>query len=264
MFRKSLMLALAAATLVAGANPAEAARVTPMTVEMTPAGRGSTARIEVTNSEDRNLPVELRMYRGEVSEAGELTLTPADDKFVVFPPQVVIAPNAQQVFRIQYLPGEALTRSEIYYAAVSQIPVELDSTVSRIQVVMRFNVLINVVPDGTKPDPVVTAAKALVRETVVPPDEKLPVAEQKPKTLTERGVEVRIENRGTRYFAAGRTGWTITATREDGTPFSETRTPSRMSDAIGFGLVPPGGARIFFVPIDELLREEGVSITLGG
>ncbi|HWV61774.1 MAG TPA: fimbria/pilus periplasmic chaperone [Sphingopyxis sp.] len=263
MFRKSMMLALAAASLALSANPAEAARVTPMTVEMTPAGRGSTARIEVTNSEDRTLPVELRMYRGDVSETGELTLTPADEKFVVFPPQVVIGPNAQQVFRIQYLPSEPLAKSEIYYAAVSQIPVELDSTVSRIQVVMRFNVLVNVVPEGSKPDPVVTSAKALVRETVVPPDERLPVEEQKPKTVTERGIEVRIENRGTRYFAAGRTGWTINATREDGTAFSESRTASRMSDAVGFGLVPPGGARIFFVPVDEPLREEGVSVTLG-
>ncbi|MBE1528884.1 fimbrial chaperone protein [Sphingopyxis sp. OAS728] len=263
MFRKSLMLAFAAATLAVSASPVEAARVTPMTVEMTPTGRGSTARIEVTNSEDRNLPVELRMYRGDVNEAGELTLTPADEKFVVFPPQVVIAPNAQQVFRIQYLPGEPLTKSEVYYAAVTQIPVELDPTISRIQVVMRFNVLVNIVPEGTKAEPVVTAAKALVRETVVPPDERLPVDQQKPKTVTERGVEVRIENRGTRFFAAGRTGWTITGTREDGTAFSDTRTASRMSDAIGFGLIPPGGARIFFVPVEEPLREEGVSIKIG-
>lgn len=258
------MLALAAATLALGAVPGEAARVTPMTVEMSPTGRGATARIEVTNSENRDLPVELRMYRGDVNEAGELTLTPADDKFVVFPPQVVISPNGQQIFRIQYLPGEPLTKSEIYYAAVTQIPVDLDPTISRIQVVMRFNVLVNVVPDGSKPEPVVTSARAIVRETVIPPDETLPVEEQKPKTVTERGIEVRIENRGTRFFAAGRTGWTIAATREDGTAFSESRTAGRMSDAIGFGLVPPGGARIFFVPIEEPLREDGVKITLGG
>ncbi|WP_331133658.1 fimbria/pilus periplasmic chaperone [Sphingopyxis sp.] len=264
MFRKSLMLAVAAASLALGAAPSEAARVTPMTVEMSPTGRGSTARIKVTNSENRNLPVELRMYRGDVNEAGELMLTPADDKFVVFPPQVVISPNAQQVFRIQYLPGEPLTKSEVYYAAVTQIPVDLDPAISRIQVVMRFNVLVNVVPDGSTPDPVVTSARALVRETVIPPDEKLPVEEQKAKTVTEKGIEVRIENRGTRFFAAGRTGWTIAGTREDGTAFSESRTPGRMSDAIGFGLVPPGGARVFFVPVDEPLRAEGVKITLGG
>src|SRR5690606_4453814 len=92
LFRKSLMLAAAAATLAVSASPVEAARVSPMTGEMTPTGRGSTARIEVTNSDDRSWPVELRMYRGDVSETGELTLTPADEKFVVFPPQVVITP----------------------------------------------------------------------------------------------------------------------------------------------------------------------------
>lgn len=257
------MLAFVAA-LGLSTSPVEAARVTPMTVEMSPTGRGATARIEVTNSEDRNLPVELRMYRGEVSEAGELTLVPADEKFVVFPPQVVIAPNAQQVFRIQYLPDGPMSQSEVYYAAVTQIPVDLDPAVSRIQVVMRFNVLVNVVPDGTKADPVVTAARSLLRETVVPPDERLPEAEQQPRTVREQGIEVRIENRGTRYFAAGRTGWTIAGKREDGSAFSETRTAGRMSDAIGFGLVPPGGARLFFVPTDVPLQEGTVSITIGG
>ena len=153
---KSMILLGAALSL---ALPAQAARVTPMSVELTPTGRESSARIEVTNTEERELPMEVRMYRGIISEAGELELEPADERFVVFPPQVVIQPNTQQIFRVQYLPDEPLSQSEVYYAAISQIPVALDPNVSMIQVVMRFNVLVNVVPDGATAEPVVSWAR---------------------------------------------------------------------------------------------------------
>ena len=262
MLRRLGLWALIAAFGLGGAV-GDAARVTPMTIEMSPTGRNSTARIEVTNSENRDLPMEVRMYRGEVSEAGELTLTPADDRFVVFPPQVVIPANGQQVFRIQYLPDAPLTQSEVYYAAVTQIPVELEPTVSRIQVVMRFNVLVNVVPEGAEPEPVVTSMRPPRRDVELPPYNSLPEEQREPRTVTEQGIEVRIENRGTRYFAAGRTSWTISGTNEDGTAFSETRTPSRIGDSVGFGLVPPGGARIFFVPTETMLRDGTVNIRLG-
>lgn len=262
MVRRFGLIALAAMLGLGGAA-GDAARVTPMTIELTPTGRNATARIEVTNSEDRDLPMEVRMYRGIVSESGELTLEPADDRFVVFPPQVVIGANQQQVFRIQYLPDAPLTQSEVYYASVMQIPVDLDPTVSRIQVVMRFNVLVNVVPEGTRPEPVVTAARPLRRDVEVPPDNTLPEDQRRPRTVTEQGIEVRIENRGNRYFAAGRTSWTINGTNEDGSAFSENLTPSRIGDSVGFGLVPPGGARIFFVPTETLLRDGTVNIRLG-
>lgn len=263
MFRKLGLIAFIA-TLGFGVTASDAARVTPMTIEMTPTGRGSTARIEVTNSENRDLPMEVRMYRGDVNEAGELTLTPADDRFVVFPPQVVIGANQQQVFRIQYLTDGPMTRSEVYYAAVSQIPVDLAPTSSRIQVVMRFNVLVNIVPEGTRADPVITFARPVRRDVEIPPDRSLPTEQQQARTEVQQGIEVRVENRGTKYFAAGRIAWTLSGTGPDGAAFSETRTAGNMGDAIGFGLVPPGGARIFFVPTDTLLTEGTVNVRLGG
>lgn len=249
-------------------TPALAARVTPMSVDLTTSGRGSTTRIEFTNTEERELPVEIRMYRGIISESGELQLEPADDKFLAFPPQVVLPPKAQQIFRVQYLPDEPLSKSEIFYAAISQVPVKLDPDVSKIQLVMRFNVLVNVVPDGAKSDPVVSWIKPAVRKASeelapeAPPATESP-AESPSAPAEEKGVEVRIENKGNKYFAAGRTEWTIAGTTVSGAPFSRSYTASEIGSEIGMGVVPPESARIFFVSLDEMLADGSVNVTVG-
>ncbi|RJF93374.1 molecular chaperone [Sphingomonas cavernae] len=259
---RNLMLGMSVLGLALSAVAAEAARVTPMAVDLAPTGSQSASRIEVTNNEDRQLPLEVRMYRGAISETGELDLQPADDRFMVFPPQTVIEPRSQQVFRVQYIPDAMPATSEIYYAAVSQVPVPLDPSESRIQVVMRFNVLVNVVPSGTTPDPVVSNVAVVDRDIELPADEKQPAEKQVKRTEKQRGIEVRIENKGTRYFAAGRTGWTIAGADEAGAPVSVNYTDAQMSDLIGMGIVAPGKARKFFVPTEKLLKTGSVTVTL--
>lgn len=267
--RLAVKLGLLAAALALSA-PTYAARVTPMSVDLSTSGRDSATRIEFTNTEDRELPVEIRMYHGVISESGELQLEPADDKFLAFPPQVVMQPKTQQIFRVQYLPSEPLSKSEIYYAAISQVPVKLDPTVSKIQLVMRFNVLVNVVPDGAKPDAAVSWAKPTIRKPIeeMAPEETAakpaadPAAPAAPAPTEEKGIEVRIENKGNRYFAAGRTNWTVTGTTAAGQPFSRSYTPSQIGSEIGMGVVPPGGARVFFVELGEALADGSVNVTI--
>lgn len=262
MFLKLMKSVALPLVLLSGFSPAaQAARVTPMSLELEPQGTRSTARIEVANNEDRQLPMEVRMYRGIIAENGELTLEPADDKFMVFPPQTLIAPNGKQVFRVQYLPDGPMSQSEVYYAGIAQIPVDLPAEQSRIQVVMRFNVLINVVPDGTTPDPVVAKVTPVSREVELGPDEKKPEEKDVRKTRVENGLEVRIENKGTRYFAAGRAGWTIAGTDSAGKAFSVDRNATEMGEDIGMAIVAPGKARVFFVPTPDKLAD-GATVTL--
>lgn len=253
--RLTALAALAACYVMAPlpAQRAEAARVTPMVLEITPTGTGSVARIEVTNDEDREVPFELTMHRGTISETGEVTLEPADDRFVIFPPQVVLAPRSQQVFRIQFLPDAELSRSEIYYASVSQLPVALDPTETRIQVLMRFNVLLHVVPAGTSPEPVI--------EWIRPAERELPVPQgQEGETQLQSGIEVRISNNGNRYFGAGETGWTIAGTDASGAAFSETLSDRQVRESTGLGIVAPGQARVFFIPLGRQVNAGSVRI----
>lgn len=248
--------------LILQAAAGDAARVTPMDVELTPSGRNSVARIEVTNGENRDLPVEIRMYQGAISEDGKLTLQPADDKFVAFPPQVVIPANGQQVFRVQYIPSGPMTQSELYYASISQLPVALKPTTSRVEVLMRFNVLVNVVPDGTKPDPKIAAIRVTDREiesVKAGPDAG---GASTPALVTANGIEVRIQNEGNRLYAAGRSAWTVRGTDATGAAYSKKFTPAEMGDAIGMGAVAPGRTRVFFLPLERRLRDGTVSVSL--
>lgn len=241
MFRH-LVIALAALFLVAMPIHAEAARVSPMVLEVAPSGRNSVARIELSNPADRDFPVEVTMMRGDISEDGELTLTPAEEDFLVFPAQIVVKPRSQQVMRVQYVGDPELAKSQIYYAAVRQIPVAFEPGQTQVQVVVNFNVLINVVPDGTRPDPVIEVVGPATREE-------------------KQGVEIRVTNRGTRFLLAGTVPWDISGTGADGTPVKIRRSAEEMGRAFGVGVVAPDKVRRFFIPLDQPLEPGTISAT---
>lgn len=242
MFKRSIG-ALAAMFLACVGTVAQAARISPMIVDLTPSGRGTIARVELTNPDPRSFPVEVEMMRGEISEQGELTLTPADDQFLVFPAQAVVPATSQQVFRIQYIGEPTLARSEVYYMVVKQIPVALSTTQNEVQVVVNFNVLVNVAPDGATPAPVVESAHAVTRNNVA-------------------GIEVRLGNTGNRYYHAGALEWHITGTGADGQPYAQTIAPNDVIRSVGVGVVAPDHHRVFFVPTTRPLSDAPVQVSL--
>lgn len=243
MLRK-LLLAWGALALAFTPAVAEAARISPMVVEVKPLGRGSIARVELTNPGDAEFPVEVRMYRGVISENGKLELTPADEDFLVFPAQIVVPPQSQQAFRVQYVGEPELGESQIYYMQVRQVPVEVTPGQSQVQVVVNFNVLVNVVPDGTNATPVVESVEPTTRGDAA-------------------GIEVRVANRGTRYFTASSMPWQVRGTAEEGGDVELQLTPREVAKLIGVGVVAPGRARIFFIPTGKPLVEGTVQASLG-
>lgn len=241
--RRRLFALFVSLFLLFGESPVEATRVSPMVVDVQPSGRASVGRIEVTNPGGDEFPVEVQMYRGDIGENGELSLTPADDQFLVFPAQAVIPANGQQVFRVQYVGDPDLAASQIYYLSIRQIPVQLEPGPPRVQVVVNFNVLVNVVPDQTSAEPAVDWVRPATRDGA-------------------NGIEVRLVNRGSRYFAASRADWRISGTRTDGTDGSFTRSRSEMPEIVGVGIVPPGGARIFFIPTESPMAGGTVRVSV--
>ena len=229
-----LLKAIMPLTLLASPMLAQAARVAPMIVELEPVGRQSVARIELTNDNDRDIPYEVRMVLGEISETGELMMTAADDQFLVFPTQAIVESRSQQVFRIQYVGDPEMAQSTVYYMSIQQIPVEFEGDSSQVQVVVNYNVLVNVVPDGTFPEAAVS-------------DIEPAVVEERP------GFNIRVSNVGTRYFLAGLADWSIRGTAEDGTEYSASYNNDELTREIGVGVVGPGRARLFFVPTDTPL-----------
>ena len=240
-----LLAVLSAALLASAPLPVQAARISPMVVDVEPFGRESIARVELTNPGAGEFPVEVQMFRGVISEDGQLELFPADDDFLVFPAQIVVPANSQQAFRVQYVGDPELAKSEVYYMQVRQVPVEVSPGQSQVQVVVNFNVLVNVIPDGSAPEPVVDKVAAVMNGE-------------------QPGIQVRLANRGTRYFTAGTLPWQIRGQAEDGSAVSMQLTPEQMAKLIGVGVVAPERFRSFFIPTERPMAEEGLTVTLGG
>jgi fimbrial chaperone protein len=232
-----------------------------MIVDLEPSGNGSVARVELTNDAQRDIPFEVRVMHGEISEAGELTLTPADDDFLVFPAQAIVQSNTQQVFRLQYVGNPDLSQSDIYYMSIQQVPVQIAPAQSQVQVVVNYNVLVNVVPDGTRAEAVVESVEAALLQPEPPEDDAAganaqPVAPQP----AQPGVRVRLGNHGTRFFLAGASKWTVSGTTEAGQAYSRTYKGEEMTRVIGVGVVAPEKVRSFFVPTEAPLVQDSIRV----
>ena len=241
---KRVYLLWAALLLALTPMAVEAARVSPMIVEVQPLGRGSIARIVLTNDGQAEYPVEVQMFSGEISEKGELALTPADEDFLLFPAQIVVPAQSQQVFRVQYIGDPDIATSKIYYMQIRQIPVDLNPGESQLQVVVNFNVLINVIPDDVRAEPVFETVRPVSKDGV-------------------DGIEVRLVNQGNRYFTAGTSPWKIGATAVDGSPVEIDLPPQDVARLIGVGVVAPGRARVFFIPTEKPLEEGTIKVSMG-
>ncbi|MEO9469201.1 hypothetical protein [Parasphingorhabdus sp.] len=102
-----------------------AMRVSPMTLELESTGSGATARFEVQNIGPKDLLYETRVYRIELNDQGEETINPADEDFLVFPPQGVLSTGVSQVVRLQWL-GLKLDAPQTYHVSIEQLPVILE------------------------------------------------------------------------------------------------------------------------------------------
>ena len=238
---------------------AVASRVTPMIVDMEPTGRNSIARIELTNDADKDIAYEVQMMSGEISPRGELSLTPADEQFIIFPPQAIVEGRSQQVFRVQYVGEDALDQSKIYYLSIKQIPVAFQPGQNQVQVVVNFNVLINVVPNGAEPVAALRTAQYVERELSMEGVAEEDIPEIIP---IEKGIAIDIGNVGTRYFFAGRAKWSILAKTTTGEDFAKQLSGVEMSRIIGTGVVAPGKNRLFFIPTEVPLDNDTLFITV--
>ncbi|MBA4752099.1 MAG: molecular chaperone [Sphingopyxis sp.] len=221
----------------------QAARVTPMVVDLDETGRGTVGRIEITNTGENGMPIEVLMFRGIISEAGELELVPADEQFLVFPPQTIVPPRSQQIIRVQYIGEEPLQTSEIFYASIREVPVKGSRAGVNVQIVATFNVLVNVVPSGS--------ASAAALEVIGP-------AERDGKP----GIEVKVTNSGNKFFAAGRVDWSVAGKTVDGAAYERTYRAREMGSVIGYGIVPARGARRFFVPTPQPILADSINIKM--
>lgn len=233
--RRAGLCAASVLAVVAAAPVSAGVRVQPMSYDLATAGSGTRQDLRVENTAGTPTAVEIRVERREVQPDGTDKRTPADDDFLVFPPQGTVPANGFQTFRVQYIGDPAITATRLYLITVAQLPVSATGqTGTGIQIVYNVGTLAAVSPTG---------ATATIEVTAVKPatDPKL--------------LEITVRNSGTRYARLRNGAWTLTG----GDGKAETLEGEPLRAAIDNSLIDAGGTRIVRLPVSAGFRREGAT-----
>jgi P pilus assembly chaperone PapD len=211
--------------IIAAPVTALAYQVTPMIYDMAPAGKNAASVIRITNTQAQPITVEIQAEKRLFDEAGKESREPADEKFVLFPPQAIVQPGATQAVRVQYVGPQTLDKSETYTVTVRQVPVQLPNDgKTGVQFVFNFSTVANIVPPG---------AKAQISAST----EALPLSPDG-KTL-----RLTVRNTGSRYANLSRSSVELS-----GGSFRTVIKEDDWRKALGSSWILPGGTRVIDLP----------------
>jgi fimbrial chaperone protein len=209
------------------ATDSDAMTVSPIVIDLTTTGSEKQADITVANDNTQPLPVEVAISRVDIPQEGDMRYTPAEREFIILPPQAIIPPGGSKNIHIQWIGDPASTRSLTYFLTVNQVPVELRPDESGVRMVYTFGCVINVDP------PQGSSAVELVNTSVAV------------DSAGKKHPAIVVKNPGNAH--AKLTDATIRLTSGS---WTRTLTPDQMRLSMGMGLVQPGKARRFLIPVD--------------
>ena len=137
-----------------------------MVQEFTPTGTGARQAFTVINDGSTPLAVRVEMVHREVDIYGEETLRDASALFTVFPQQMVVQPNSQQIVRVQWRGPAAVAQEQAFRIIARQLPVDFqrpqqDSRVS-INIMFVYQGAVYVTPPQPRVDLVLDSVKRTV------------------------------------------------------------------------------------------------------
>ncbi|HEY8568324.1 fimbrial biogenesis chaperone [Microbulbifer sp.] len=189
--------------------------LTPMRSVLTlPADMGGET-LRLHNPRKSDLPVIFEIVERKVNEDGSEETLPADDNFVIFPPQAVVSAGKTQAVRVQWV-GGALSQSRSFILFARELPLSLSGQEKTgVKTVLRVGATIHVTGRGFI---------------------------SKPELVSYRpgrdGVVVSVANRGTEYLYINDLGLKFENQEIGG---------SALANAAGRTLLPPGVIRTFTV-----------------
>ncbi len=248
MFRhKGRALLVLFASIAVFVAPAIAMRLSPMVVEMESRGSSAVARIEVQNINAGKLAFQTRVFRMEIDKDGVISETPADDQFLVFPPQGALPASGRQVIRLQWVGEPELATSQAYYFSVEQLPVAFEpgsteAVGAQVQILYNMRALVVVAPPGAKPDVKAASVKQVVYQPPTPPGAAIAPPMQD-------GLEITLTNAGRRHAMMSNFAWQLEGTDAKGKWLRVDVAPEELNRAVGTGYVPAKGERTFRIPV---------------
>ena len=161
MFRHfSSALTLTTLLLLGTTRTALAFQFNPLSQVFAPTGSDATQSYEIVNDTDDPIAVEVSIVLSEIGLTGDENFTSAEDDFLVYPPQMILAPDEMQTVRVTWL-GEPAPAKELTYRLIAeQLPINLldpeaeapNQTSGEIKLSFRYIASVFIRPQGVMPD----------------------------------------------------------------------------------------------------------------
>ncbi|MGZ3692873.1 MAG: fimbrial biogenesis chaperone [Bdellovibrionota bacterium] len=143
--------------------PAHAFRLSPMVVDFSPSGKGSTQTLMLDNPGKERVAVEIEVVKRKIDVNGlEDRKEPAKD-FSVFPEQLTLEPGQKRNIRVTWTGDQAPTTELPFRLVASQLPVTLNRPTNRddvkvnLKFVLQYVASLYVVPNDAKSHVVVSS-----------------------------------------------------------------------------------------------------------
>lgn len=160
--RPQRILLLVLVLLVSGFVEANAFKLTPMKMTLTPQGRGASGVFTVSNDGNETLAVDVHFLTRSLNHDGKEINQRADEQFMVFPPQFALQPNKKQTIRVKWIGKEPIERELAFRLVAEQLPVRLTKGATggvNLNVAIRYLAAVYVQPKDSKADIVLKAEK---------------------------------------------------------------------------------------------------------
>lgn len=131
-----------------------ALELSPMEMEFSTQGSGTSQVFSVTNKFTKDIGVELKIYKRRTNSKGEEVREDAED-FLIFPRQIKLSPGQRKAVRISWT-GPAVVKKEIAYRLVlEQLPIDFkgkDKDLQKIDIdfLLKYVASLYVVPEQAK------------------------------------------------------------------------------------------------------------------
>lgn len=240
MKMRAILGAIAASMLLSiiGIESAYAFRVEPMSYTLATTGGEARRTLRVRNTQTTPVAVEVIVQRRSMDEAGRLAHTPADEDFLIFPPQTLVQPGASQAIRVQYIGDPQPDAARAYTIAVQQVPLlDPEDGTAAVEVVFRFGTAAYVVPRGARPNVLVEGVD--------------PVTD-------DRLIGVTLHNAGNRHANLQDFDWLFV--ESDGGEYA--LEPETIEPALGNPIIYPDHRRRIDLPVPRTVQTDGVRIKI--
>ncbi len=129
---------------------AVAQSVQPMVYQLETIGNNSSTNLTIENTKSSAITYEMLAVKVSHDEMGNETRTDAEDDFLIYPPQTLVAPGKKQIIKVKYVGDPELELSQTYRILVNELPIDLSGgDNSGISVAINFSTLCNIVPTGS-------------------------------------------------------------------------------------------------------------------